>query len=87
MKTLLDLRYASIEHLTHDLKELALQPKQIQALLSCLRHYKGARLRLKQATSTKNSAVHIEVFTGDLILTSKVTAKGHFKPLFCSDWA
>ena len=87
MKTLLDLRYASIEHLTHDLKELALQPKQIHAVISCLRHYKGARLRVKQATSTKNSTVHIEVFTGDLILTSKVTAKGHCAPLFCSDWA
>lgn len=86
MKTLLDLRYASIEHLTHDLKALALQPKQIHAVIACLRHYKGARLRLKQATRTKTSTVHIEVFTGDLILTSKITAKGYYAPLFCSDW-
>ena len=48
MIKLIDLRYASKEHLANDLQALQLSPKQYFAALSCLRHHIGSRIIIKQ---------------------------------------
>lgn len=86
MQTLLDLRYASKEHLAHDLHELGLTPKQYNSLLSCLRRYIGHRIALKRKTQTCQATIYLTIFLDDLKINSKVSSNGFCAPFSCADW-
>ena len=82
MQTLIDLRYASREHLAFDLKALALKPKQYHAIYSRLKHHIGARIRLER----KSSTILLTVYSDNLTLTAKATALGVISPFICPEW-
>lgn len=86
MQTLIDLRYASTEHLTHDLHGLGLTPKQCNSLLSCLRRYIGHRIALKRKTQTPQATIYLTIFFEGLKITSKVSSNGFCAPFSCPDW-
>ena len=86
MLTLLDLKYASVEHLAHDLQGLGLTPKQYNSLLSCLRRYIGHRIALKRKTQTCQATIYLTIFSDDLKINSKVSSKGLRAPFSCPNW-
>ena len=82
MQTLIDLRYASSEHLAFDLKALMLKPKQYYAVYNSLKHHIGARIHLER----KSSTILLTVYSDNLKLTSKATALGVISPFICPEW-
>jgi len=82
MQLLLDLRYASPEHLAFDLKALELNAKQYHAIYNRLRHYIGARIRLER----KSSTILLTVYSDNLKLTAKATIIGVITPFICPEW-
>ena len=74
MIKLIDLRYASKEHLVNDLQALQLKPKQYTAALLCLRHHIGSRVIIKQRKQA--GTLYIDIINNGLTLHTQVAANG-----------
>ena len=79
MIKLIDLRYASKEHLANDLQALQLSPKQYFAALSCLRHHIGSRIIIKRRKQA--GTLYIDIINNGLTLHTQVSGKGVQPPI------
>ena len=79
MIKLIDLRYASKEHLVNDLQALQLKPKQYTSAMLCLRQHIGARVIIKQRKQA--GAIYIDIINDGLTLHTQVAANGVQLPI------
>jgi hypothetical protein len=74
MIKLIDLRYASKEHLVNDLQALQLKPKQYTSTMLCLRQHIGSRIIIKRRKQA--GTLYIDIINDGLTLHTQVSANG-----------
>ena len=79
MIKLIDLRYASKEHLANDLQALQLRPKQYTTALLCLRHHIGSRIIIKRRKQV--GTIYIDIINDVLTLHTQVATNGAQPPI------